>query len=174
MIPVAVVGPSGAGKDTLMLAALAQRPGLSLVRRVITRPQDAGGEDFEGVTPATFARQKAEGRFLLDWQAHGLSYGLPRDAFAAGPVLLNLSRGVLAVAAAALPGLHVIHVTARPDVLAARLAARGREDAAQIAARIARESCPLPTGLPVTHIDNSETLQTAVGAFLAALDKVTR
>lgn len=172
MMHVAVVGPSGAGKDTLMLAARAIRPDLRLVRRVITRPSGSGGEDFEGVTPEAFAQMQAQGRFLLDWQAHGLRYGLPRDAFLDGPVLVNLSRRALAQAAAVLPGLHVIHITARPEVLAKRLSARGREDAGQIAARIARGTGPLPEGLPVTHIDNSETVETAVRAFLAALDKV--
>ena len=37
----AIVGPSGAGKDTLIQGALAARPGLSVVRRVITRPTSA-------------------------------------------------------------------------------------------------------------------------------------
>lgn len=37
----AVVGPSGAGKDTLIAAALAARPDLAIVRRVITRPVEA-------------------------------------------------------------------------------------------------------------------------------------
>ena len=39
----AVVGPSGAGKDTLMAAAARARPDLHIVRRVITRPATAGG-----------------------------------------------------------------------------------------------------------------------------------
>ncbi|MFD1807738.1 hypothetical protein ACFSHQ_04955 [Gemmobacter lanyuensis] len=39
---VAVVGPSGAGKDTLMDAACAARPDLRRVRRWITRPAEAG------------------------------------------------------------------------------------------------------------------------------------
>ena len=51
----AVVGPSGAGKDTLIAGALRARPDLHLVRRVITRPTEAGGEAFEGVTGAEFA-----------------------------------------------------------------------------------------------------------------------
>ncbi|KGJ04827.1 ribose 1,5-bisphosphokinase [Paracoccus halophilus] len=170
---VAVVGPSGAGKDTLIAAALAARPDLSPLRRVITRPADSGGEDFEGVSPGEFARMRAEGRFLLDWQAHGLSYGLPRDAFYGGPKLINLSRRILPRAAAALPGLRVIHVSARPEILAQRLAARGREDAAQIAARIARDVGDLPLDLPVIHIDNSTTIEAATADFLAALEKVT-
>lgn len=169
---VAVVGPSGAGKDTLIAAALAQRPDLGLLRRVITRPTEAGGEDFEGVTPQEFARRRAAGDFVLDWQAHGLSYGLPRAGLAGGPKLMNLSRRVLAQAAALLPGLRVIHVTARPEVLAARLAARGRETPAQIAARIARETAPWPPAIPVAHVDNSATLACATEAFLAALEQV--
>ena len=61
----AIVGPSGAGKDTLLAGALAARPDLVLVRRVITRPTEAGGEDFDGVTEAVFAQRLAAGDFAL-------------------------------------------------------------------------------------------------------------
>ena len=52
---VAIVGPSGAGKDTLIRGALAARPDLHLARRVITRPADTDSEDFDSVTEADFA-----------------------------------------------------------------------------------------------------------------------
>lgn len=171
--PYAVVGPSGAGKDTLMAAARAARPDLVLVRRVITRPESAGGEPFEGVTSAEFAARKAAGNFALDWQAHGLCYGIPaavRGELAAGrPVLFNGSRAMLPAAAAAFPGLTVLHVTASPEVLAARLAARGREAAEEIARRLARTVDPIPPGLPVVEIRNDGALEMAVAALLAAL-----
>ncbi|GHE01198.1 ribose 1,5-bisphosphate phosphokinase [Defluviimonas sp. 20V17] len=172
----AVVGPSGAGKDTLMQAVRAARPGVVLARRVITRPTEAGGEDFEGVDEAEFARRMTAGAFVLHWRAHGLRYGVPgavRADLAAGrDVLFNGSRAGLAEAAAAFPALRVLHITARPEVLAARLAARGRECADQIGARLARADLVLPglpAGVAVTEIDNSGPLDGAVAMLLAAL-----
>lgn len=173
----AVVGPSGAGKDTLMAAAQAARPDLVLVRRVITRPEAAGGEPFEGVSEAEFDRRQAEGAFALDWQAHGLRYGIPatvRADLAAGrTVLFNGSRAMLGAAAAAFPGLAVLHVSARPEVLAARLSARGRETAEDIARRLARAVDPFPPGLPVIELRNDGALDDALAAMLAALQPVS-
>lgn len=167
----AIVGPSGAGKDTLMAAARARRPSLHLARRVITRPETAGGEPFEGVTEAEFARRVANGAFALHWGAHGLRYGIPADALdTRADVLFNASRSALAEAARVFPGLVVLNVTASPEVLAQRLAARGRETPAQIAARLARADRPLPPGLRVIEIDNSGRIEEATDALLAALD----
>jgi len=100
-----VVGPSGAGKDTLIdgvRTALAGE-GYVFARRVITRPADSIGEDHEAETPAGFARRLAAGEFLLAWQAHGLDYGLPATllgALAAGShVVANGSRAMVAALA---------------------------------------------------------------------------
>src|SRR4051812_2658786 len=121
---VLVVGPSGAGKDTLLGRArqvLAHEPRIRFVRRVITRPAEAGHEDHEPVTEAEFARR----RYALHWQAHGLSYGIPADIagdLARGRVVVaNVSRGVVADAASRFP-VRVVCVTAPPELLAARLA----------------------------------------------------
>ena len=97
-----VVGPSGAGKDTLMeraRAELAPRGRHLFVRRVITRQADAGGEDHEPETVAGFQARAAAGDFLLHWQAHGLCYGIPATVAAARrdgmTVVANVSRAVL-------------------------------------------------------------------------------
>jgi ribose 1,5-bisphosphokinase len=170
---IAVVGPSGVGKDSVMEGICALRPDLQRVRRVITRPESAGGEDFEGVTPALFAARAAGGDFALHWQAHGLCYGIPREVLGVldrgQDVLANLSRGMLGRAALVFDRLHVLHITTRPDVLAARLAARGRESKPEIARRLSRAVAPFPEGLTITEIDNSTTLDRAVKAALAAL-----
>jgi phosphonate metabolism protein PhnN/1,5-bisphosphokinase (PRPP-forming) len=169
----AVVGPSGAGKDTLLAAALAARPDLRLVRRVITRSTEAGGEDFEGVTEAEFRRRVARRDFALTWAAHGLHYGIPRDQVS-GPadVVFNGSRAALPAAIQVFPALRVILVTAPDAILAARLAARGREPAADIAARLSRAAFTLPDGITATTVVNDGSRAEGVARLLAALQPV--
>jgi ribose 1,5-bisphosphokinase len=170
---IAVVGPSGVGKDSVMEGLCAARPDLVRARRIITRPADAGGEDHEAISPALFAARAAGGDFALHWQAHGLSYAIPREVgqvLARGQdVVANLSRGMLGRAGQVFGDLIVLHVTARPEVLAARLAARGREGRAEIARRLARPAADFPPGLRIVEIDNSGSLAQAVAAALAAL-----
>jgi ribose 1,5-bisphosphokinase len=155
---VLVVGPSGAGKDTLLTlarVALAGDPRFRFVRRVITRPAEAGGEDHEPVSVAEFAARD----FALSWQAHGLHYGIPADVaddIARGVVVVaNVSRSIIADAAARFPA-RVIEVTAPGELLVARLAARGRETAAEAANRLARR-IPLPHGIEVTTVVNDSS-----------------
>ena len=172
----AVVGPSGVGKDSLMAAVLAAQPDLHLVRRVITRRADAGGEDFEPVTAQEFDRRLAQGDFFLHWQAHGLKYGIPVSELAAAQrgrdVMFNASRAVLEEAAQKIPGMTVLHVTADAEVLAKRLAGRGRETPEDIDQRLARAAMPLNATLPIVEIDNSGPLENAVTAVLALLSPV--
>jgi phosphonate metabolism protein PhnN/1,5-bisphosphokinase (PRPP-forming) len=168
---ILVVGPSGAGKDTVLgLAreALAGDGRFRFVRRVITRPADAGGEDHEAVSEAAFAERD----FALKWQAHGLHYGIPLDIvddLARGIVVVaNVSRGVIAEAAGRFP-VRVIEVTAPPDILALRLAERGRETPEDIALRLARD-VPMPGTVAVDTIVNDGTPEEAAGRFIAALE----
>lgn len=166
----AVVGPSGAGKDTLIAGARVVRPDLVVVRRVITRPEAAGGEDFEGVSVAEFATREAAGEFALDWRAHGLSYGIPAAQLdPARDVLFNGSRVALPAAQSRFPGLVVVLVTAPIAVLADRLALRGRETAADIAARLERAGFDLPPGLSLRKVVNDGSPEQGITRFLAAL-----
>jgi len=169
----AVVGPSGAGKDSLIAGAVAVQPDLVWVRRVITRPADAGGEPFEGVTEAEFTRRKAGGAFVLDWQAHGLRYGIPvsvlHDIAGGKDVIFNGSRADLGAAIRRFPGLTVVLVTASPDVLARRLEARGREAEGDIAKRLQRPAYAMPAGIIARCVVNDGTLADGIARFLAAL-----
>lgn len=160
----AFVGPSGVGKDSVM-DAMVTRWGLGAVRRVITRPSAAGGEDFDGVTWAEFDVLIAEGAFAICWDAHGLRYGIPKDQIGgADDRVINLSRAVLAEAQQVLPGLEIVLITAPADVLRARLLARGREDAAEVERRLARAAQPMPEGVAYHTVDNSGALADTVQA----------
>ena len=169
---VLVVGPSGAGKDTVLgmaRLALAGDARFRFVRRVITRPADAGGEDHEAVSDVDFA----ERAFALQWRAHGLRYGIPQDVvddLARGTVVVaNVSRGVIAAAAERFP-VRVIEVTAPPAILAQRLAARGRETVEDVAKRLARD-VPIPVGVAVDTVMNDGTMAEAADRFVAALNR---
>jgi ribose 1,5-bisphosphokinase len=173
---IAVVGPSGAGKDTLVASAVAQRAGLVWARRVITRPEEAGGEPFEGVSLVEFEARKARGAFALHWVAHGLSYGIPASILpqmAAGQtVIFNGSRAVLPRAKTLFPDLAVILITADHAALRARLAARGRESGAEIAHRLARADFALPEGIAPEVVHNSGPVAEGVQALVAVLDRL--
>jgi len=165
---VLVVGPSGAGKDTVLGLARQKLAGAKrFVRRTITRPADPDGEDHEPVSEAAFA----ERRFALSWGAHGLRYGIPLDIvddLARGTVVVaNVSRGVIADAAATFP-VQVIEVTAPTEILSKRLAARGRETAQDVAKRLARD-VKIPSGTEVDTVMNDGTPQEAADRFVAAL-----
>jgi ribose 1,5-bisphosphokinase len=174
---IAVVGASGVGKDTLLAGAAAVQPRLHWASRVITRPENPGGEPHEGVSHDSFARRMAAGAFALHWTAHGISYALPWSALtprnSGGDVVFNGSRKALAHAFAVFPALEVVEVTADPAIIAARLAARGREDAADIAARLARGGLTLPQGVRAIRIANDGTAAEGVAQLLAALYPVS-
>ena len=169
---IAVVGPSGVGKDSVMAALCDADPAFQIVRRVITRPPGAG-EVFESIDETAFERRRDAGEFCLSWRAHGLGYGIPatiETRIADGALcLVNLSRGVLAEAHESFPTFTVIELAARPETLAARLAGRGRETADGIARRLAREGSTIPEGLDHIRIANDGALSETVGAALQAL-----
>lgn len=173
-----VVGPSGSGKDTLIdgaRAALAPSGRYVFARRVITRPAGSAGEEHEPADEAAFAAREAAGGFLASWGAHGLHYGIPasvRDEMAAGRhVVANGSRAVIADLARRLDDLVVIEIWAPDEVLAARIAGRGREDGAAITERLARVTPPLPAGIRVVRVANDATPELGIARFIAALEQ---
>lgn len=180
---VVVVGPSGAGKDTLMALAAKHfegRPDVHFVRRVITRHTHASGEQHLAVSAQGFASMEQAGNFAVWWEAHGLKYGIPAEvsvALAQGNlVIANGSRSALHHFKAVFPRLKVINVTATAEVLASRLEARGRETHEDIMARLARGPLTVRGDYDVVDLDNSGSLEEggsriidALNAFLAEI-----
>ncbi len=172
---VLVVGPSGAGKDSVIDGArrlLAGEARVRFARRCITRPADAGGEDHVALGADEFARRRAAGGFALSWHAHGLDYGLPAEILdwqaGGATVVANVSRSVLDEARRRHAPVRTVLITAAPEILAARLAARGREDAADIRARLSRKDFECG-GDDVFVVDNDGPLQAAVSKFVELL-----
>ncbi|MEK9279305.1 MULTISPECIES: phosphonate metabolism protein/1,5-bisphosphokinase (PRPP-forming) PhnN [unclassified Bradyrhizobium] len=141
---VLVVGPSGAGKDTLLRlaqAACIDDHNVAFPRRVVTR-ESSVAEDNLAVSPDEFRRALDHGDFAVHWQAHGHCYALPReindDIRAGRTVVINVSRTVIGELRGAYANVVVVAITAPPDVLAQRLAARARLSDGNIAERLAR------------------------------------
>jgi ribose 1,5-bisphosphokinase len=141
---VLVVGPSGAGKDTLLRvakAACAEDCNIAFPRRVITRPASPS-EDNEEVSHAGFRHALAQGEYAVHWEAHGHCYALPRaidaEIGAGRTVVANVSRTVIGAMRRAYADVVVVSITAPPQVLAERLAMRQRDSDGTIEHRLHR------------------------------------
>lgn len=175
---IVIVGPSGAGKDTLMEYAATQlsgRPGFYFTRRVITRSGAAGGENHDSVSMAEFNRLQDEGAFAVSWQAHGLKYGIPavvhRHLDAGDVVIANGSRSALPHFGTAFSRLKVVNIVARPEVLARRLEQRGRESREDILRRLERSSLAVTGDFDVTTVDNSGAIEDAGQTIMHVLEQ---
>lgn len=173
---VYVMGPSGAGKDSVLNGL--RMSGSLLVpvywaRRTITRAAQADGEQNEAVDAATFAQLLDAEVFAMHWQANGLSYGVRHselEPLALGHwVFVNGSRAYLPQLLQAWPQATVVHIGASPQVLAQRLVKRGRESNEAIHERLSRD---IALNLPAHSIciDNNGQLADAVTALRQALD----
>ncbi len=95
---------------------------------------------------------------------------IPTEAMKAPVVVANVSRGVIA-AAVQRYDTRVIEVTAPPEVLAARLASRGRETAGDVARRLSRTAA-IPSSVSVETVWNDDSLTEGVERFVAALRRI--
>ena len=172
---VLVVGPSGAGKDTLIRAAQdACRGDRDIVfpRRVVTRAGSAA-EDHDTLSPEAFAQAHAQGSFALAWSAHGLDYGIPAaidaELRAGRTVVCNVSRAIVPAARARYAHPTLVLVTAPHEVLVQRLAERGRASDGDLDARI-RRSASLDRELaPDFIIRNTDTVSRGADLMLQAV-----
>lgn len=146
-----VIGPSGAGKDSLLnclrqdLAAMTDTttpPALYFAKRTITRSHDQSNEDHEVVDSSNFELLIKSDAFAMHWFANGLHYGVRHQELAPMSertwVMVNGSRAYLQEAKRHFPGLTVLFITAPVKVLRERLLSRGRENEQAIEARLSR------------------------------------
>jgi ribose 1,5-bisphosphokinase len=152
---VYVMGPSGAGKDSVLERArgmLSIEMPVVFAHRYITRPADVGGENHVALSRGEFALRRAHGLFAADLA-----------------VVVSGSREHYEKVAGMDPDLHPVLITAPPDKLKARLAARGREDAVAASGRLARSEAYSVSDPRLVTIVNDGALDAAAEAFIRAL-----
>jgi len=177
-----VVGPSGVGKDSILDGArtvLDGHPDFVFPRRLITRPENAGGEDHIALTELEFIEMERSGGLVLNWRAHGLRYGLStsieEDLTAGRNVVANVSRGIVGEARSRLAPIAVVYVTVGTSVLEQRLRNRGRETEEEISKRLAQtHAYGIPDDPDTRVLVNDETLEKSVKTFVIFLHTATR
>ncbi|MEO0547628.1 MAG: phosphonate metabolism protein/1,5-bisphosphokinase (PRPP-forming) PhnN [Pseudomonadota bacterium] len=163
---IMVVGPSGVGKDTLMLAAktlLQHESNISFPHRLITRESDAQYEDHGSITMAEFEALCTEGLAPVYWQAHGHGYVIPQsvlDAVQAGECcVMNGSRGALDQARVAFPRAYAVLIDLDRRNLETRISDRGREQGDEAKRRLDRKQPDLSGVKGVQRLVNNGTVE---------------
>lgn len=177
-----IVGASGAGKDTLIQharRALAVRSDIAFAHRYITRPVRPGGENHIALTDAEFASRLRRGLFAMHWEGHGWRYGIGIEVdqwLAKGcDVVVNGSRAYIADACRRYPQARVIWITADAQTIAGRLAGRGRESAAELAERFARNAAlPLTPECEALRVENDGPLEDSGARLVWLLTRPAR
>jgi ribose 1,5-bisphosphokinase len=171
-----VMGPSGAGKDSVLACARALLPAetsIVFAHRYNTRPPEASGENHVALSEPEFAMRRAHGLFAFHWQAHGNHYGIGREIHAwrkAGlTVVVSGSREHFQNVAGIDPDTYPILITAPAERLRERLAARGREDQVAVAKRLERSDAYDIHDPRLITITNDGPLDEAAAALIRAL-----
>ena len=174
---VLVVGPSGAGKDSVLRYAMRHFAGdarFVFPKRCVTRVADAGAEDHESVDERTFDELVGQQAFAVMWEAHGHKYGvrsaIDEDLAEGRVVSVNVSRTILADITHRYPHVVVVEISASPEIRAARIAARGRENTTDIMQRVGRSVPPIPSKLQSAIIHNNGSLIEAGENFCRLLE----
>ena len=176
------MGPSGAGKDSLLAwlkSRLHPQAPIHFARRTIDRPVQSSGELHESMDAGTFVHLRNQGAFSLHWAANGLQYGvrhteldgLRRDQW----VMVNGSRAYLPHALLRFPGMTVLHITAQAEVLRSRILARQRETLAMVEARVQRAiAFQTPPDCRLLEIHNDSSLDAAGTKLMQSLNRLEK
>ncbi|WP_313960319.1 phosphonate metabolism protein/1,5-bisphosphokinase (PRPP-forming) PhnN [Bordetella genomosp. 13] len=177
---VYLMGPSGSGKDTLLRLlreSLGPADPVWIAQRYITRPSSAD-EGSRELSEDDYARMAATGAFALHWRSHGFGYGigteLDEHLSLGHVVVVNGARRCLPQACERYPALQAVQVTVDAAVLYERLVRRGRENAVQIAGRLADAGLPLelPPGVTLHRIENNDVPAKAAGELVCLVRRL--
>jgi ribose 1,5-bisphosphokinase len=178
---VYVMGPSGAGKDSVLGRARAMLPTdlpIVFAHRYITRPANSGGENHVALSQGEFALRRAHGLFAFHWRAHGNDYGIGQEIHAwrrAGlAVVVSGSREHFRQMEDLDKDTVPVLITAPAERLQERLQKRGREDAVATAERLQRAVAQDLDLAGMITIVNDGALDEAAEAFVRLLATLRR
>jgi len=173
---VYVMGPSGAGKDSVLGHARTLLPPgapVAFAHRYITRPADTGGENHVALSRAEFAMRRAYGLFAYHWTAHGNDYGVGREIHdwrtAGLTVVVSGSRDHFLRTGGLDSQARPVLITAPVERLRQRLEGRGRESAIEAAERLERADAYDLDDPRLVTIVNDGALDEAAAAFVRLL-----
>ena len=171
-----VMGPSGAGKDTVLRLArrsLLRGERIAFAHRYITREADPRHENYIALSPDEFETRRDKGLLAFDWQAYGLCYGVGTEIEtwrqAGFAVVVSGSREHFRNWRRPASGVLPVLISAPTHVLAQRLATRGREDTMARAERLRRAERLALADSAIVEIDNTGAPERAAAALLDLL-----
>ena len=176
---ILVVGPSGSGKDTLIDGAkeLLSDEKFTFIKREITRPAAAGGEDHISISKEKFDKKVKAEQYALHWQANGNCYGISKELnqhIAMGrTAVLNGSRAAISTTRELYPDLQIIQITVPIEILRNRLNNRRRETEQEIESRLSRATEWKLEGDGLHHFLNDQPIDFSIKSFVSLLNRIS-
>ncbi len=168
--PVVLSAPSGGGKDSVAAGLAAAVPFLRKSCSTTTRAPrsgEVGGREYEFVTDAEFDRRRDSGGFAEWAEVHGARYGTAsaflRATCAAGecPLLVIDVQGGMAIRRAWPEALQIFLMPHALPEIERRLRARGTENEAGLARRLANARGEIAAALAYDYHVVNESIDLA-------------
>jgi phosphonate metabolism protein PhnN/1,5-bisphosphokinase (PRPP-forming) len=173
---ILIVGPSGAGKDSLLSLcqkAFAGRDGILFIPRYVTRMPDDNERNYY-LDQSAFNTLKQSGFFFIDWQAHGNCYGIGLDPLLRKDkqaVIISVSRTVIGTFEQFFDDVETIFISAPESVLSKRLARRARESGPARDSRLARKDLQVIAGR-ISSFNNDGPLEQTAPRFIELMEHI--
>ncbi|WP_321471599.1 AAA family ATPase [Halarcobacter sp.] len=168
---VLVVGPSGAGKDTLLRYAKEKlNENFSFVKRYITREADVNENNYY-IDEYAFEILRHNGYFASSWNAHGNFYGIPKRFIKNGINIISISRARIKDFENLYKDVYTLNISIPKEKLKERLIARGRESSKEIEQRLNRSYEKIQCN-KLIEFDNSSPIDESKEKFLELLKSI--
>ncbi len=168
---ILIVGPSGAGKDTL-INAVRGKVDANIVTRYITRPPDEFEQNYY-VDKDAFLILKQNDFFFITWEAHSNFYGIPLNQIERGINIISVSRTVISKFEEKFEDTITVEITAPKELIVKRLIKRHRESKKEIEKRLERYFIEIKAKKLITF-ENKEKLSESIKKFKDLIDALIK